>query len=148
MLMEIIKTIKPNSLDNQDSYNIDKQEEDVFEGEEQNLISNDDINEPVITFGLLDKQEKEKYQREIGTSDLPNQSQKKSLMEWLTKDNAGVLDEIKYLAVSATSTASERLFSDAGNLLTNKRTHLKPNLFKKIGFKAKCMNNLVSIYES
>ncbi|GBC46886.2 zinc finger BED domain-containing protein 4-like [Rhizophagus irregularis DAOM 181602=DAOM 197198] len=37
----------------------------------------------------------------------------------------------KYLAVSATSTASERLFSDTGNLLTNKRTRMKPSLFKK-----------------
>ncbi|RIA95830.1 hypothetical protein C1645_816115 [Glomus cerebriforme] len=55
MLIEIIKTIKSNLLDNQDSYNIDKQEEDVFEGEEQNLISNDNINEPVVTFGLLNK---------------------------------------------------------------------------------------------
>ena len=54
MLMEIIKTIKPNSLDNQDSNNIDEQEKDVFEEEEQDLTS-DDINEPVITFGLLDK---------------------------------------------------------------------------------------------
>jgi hypothetical protein len=38
------------------------------------------------------------------------------------------------LAVSATSTASERLFFDAGNLLTNKRTRMKPQLFKRIMF--------------
>ena len=55
MLMEIIKTIKPNSSNNRDS-DIDEQGEDVFEEEEQNLTSNDDdINEPVVTFGLLDK---------------------------------------------------------------------------------------------
>jgi len=123
----------------------------------------------------LYEQEKEKYQREIGTPDLSNQSQskptirkKKSLMEWFTKDSVVALDDIvdyyqlpeislssdplawwnekkdhfpilshlaqKYLAVSATSTASERLFSDAGNLLTNKRTRMKPTLFKKIMF--------------
>ncbi|RIA84419.1 hypothetical protein C1645_832292 [Glomus cerebriforme] len=98
MLMKIIKIIKPNSLDNQDSYNIDEQEEDVFKGKEQNLILNNDINEPVITFSLLDKV---KIRLEIRITDLPTQSQskpttrkKKSLMEWLTKDNAGILNKI------------------------------------------------------
>jgi hypothetical protein len=52
------------------------------------------------------------------------------------KDKFPILSNLaqKYLAVSATSTASERLFSDAGNLLTNKRTCMKPKLFKKIMF--------------
>ena len=59
MLMEIIKTLRTksaNSLDNQDS-NIDKQEENVFEdnNEELNPILNYNINKPVNTFGLLDK---------------------------------------------------------------------------------------------
>jgi len=36
----------------------------------------------------------------------------------------------KYLSVYACSTASERLFSDAGNLLTEKRTRISPDLFK------------------
>jgi len=40
----------------------------------------------------------------------------------------------KYLAVYACSTSSERLFSDAGNLLTAKRTRMSPKLFKKIMF--------------
>src|SRR5436189_271238 len=52
----------------------------------------------------------------------------------------------KYLAVSATSTASERLFSDAGNLLTNKRTRMKPTLFKKIMFLKRNSSKLESIY--
>jgi hypothetical protein len=52
------------------------------------------------------------------------------------KDKFPILSNLaqKYLAVSATSTASERLFSDGGNLLTNKRTCMKPKLFKKIMF--------------
>ncbi|EXX64721.1 hypothetical protein RirG_140090 [Rhizophagus irregularis DAOM 197198w] len=227
MLMEVIETVKPNSPNNENSV-VDEREGNVFEVvEEQNLTSNDDINEPVITFGLLDEvksrlynnmkkyyptltteplipsvldprfksldftsknqqsntkqrlnelfvNEKEKYQREISVSDLPKRSQvkpikrKKSLMERLAKDTTVTLDEIaeyyklpeiplssdplawwsekkdsfpilsrlarKYLAVSATSTASERLFSDAGNLLTNKRTRMKPQLFKRIMF--------------
>ncbi|CAB5195205.1 unnamed protein product [Rhizophagus irregularis] len=153
MLMEVIETVKPNSPNNENSV-VDEREEDVFEVvEEQNLTSNDDINEPVITFGLLDEvklrlynnmkkyyptltteplipsvldprfksldftsknqqsntkqrlnelfvNEKEKYQREIGVSDLPKRSQvkpikrKKSLMERLAKDTTVTLDEI------------------------------------------------------
>ena len=52
----------------------------------------------------------------------------------------------KYLAVSATSTASERLFSDAGNLLTNKRTRMKPKLFQKIMFLKRNASNFETIY--
>ena len=51
MLLEIIKTIKPNLTEDQD---IDE-EEDVFSEEDQDLLSNDDINKSVITFGLLDE---------------------------------------------------------------------------------------------
>ena len=40
----------------------------------------------------------------------------------------------KYLSIYACSTASERLFSDAGNLLTTKRTRISPDLFKKLIF--------------
>jgi hypothetical protein len=52
----------------------------------------------------------------------------------------------KYLAVSATSTASERLFSDAGNLLTNKRTRMKPKLFKKMMFLKRNSSNFNIIH--
>ena len=52
----------------------------------------------------------------------------------------------KYLAVSATSTASERLFSDAGNLLTNKRTRMKPKLFKKMMFLKRNSFNFKTIH--
>ena len=40
----------------------------------------------------------------------------------------------KYLAVYACSTASERLFSDARNLISTKRTHLSPDLVNKFYF--------------
>jgi len=52
----------------------------------------------------------------------------------------------KYLAVSACSTSSERLFSDAGNILTSKRTRMSPKLFQKMLFLKKNSNNLESIH--
>ena len=66
------------------------------------------------------------------------------------KDKFPILSNLaqKYLAVSATSTASERLFSDAGNLLTNKRTCMKPKLFKKIMFLKRNANNFDTIYST
>ena len=39
-----------------------------------------------------------------------------------------------HLAVSATSTPSERLFSNAGNLMTSKRTRISPELFERMMF--------------
>ena len=52
----------------------------------------------------------------------------------------------KYLSVYACSTASERLFSDAGNLLTAKRTRINLNLFKKLIFLKRNAKHLSSIH--
>jgi hypothetical protein len=54
----------------------------------------------------------------------------------------------KYLAVFACSTSSERLFSDAGNLLTAKRSRMCPKLFKKLMFLKRNSKHLGSIHES
>ena len=40
----------------------------------------------------------------------------------------------KYLAIPATSTPSERLFSEAGNVMTIKRTQLAPNTLENLIF--------------
>ena len=53
----------------------------------------------------------------------------------------------KYLPVYACLTASERLFSDAGNLLTNKRTRISPNLFKQLIFLKRNAKHLDSIHK-
>jgi hypothetical protein len=53
-----------------------------------------------------------------------------------------------YLATPATSTPSERLFSDAGNLLSAKRTRMDPELFKHIMFLKRNASKVDSIYDS
>lgn len=52
----------------------------------------------------------------------------------------------KYLPVPAASTASERMFSDAGNLMGPKRTRMNPDLFKKILFLKRNSEMLPSIH--
>lgn len=58
--------------------------------------------------------------------------------EWWTskKGKYPILAKIAriYLAAPATSTPSERLFSDAGNVLSEKRTRMDSELFKRIIF--------------
>ena len=52
------------------------------------------------------------------------------------KNNFPILAKLakKYLRVSATSVASQRLFSDVGNIITAKRTNLKPERVSKMVF--------------
>ncbi|XP_077100033.1 E3 SUMO-protein ligase ZBED1 [Siphateles boraxobius] len=45
----------------------------------------------------------------------------------------------KYLCVCATSCASERVFSTMGNIVTPKRSHLKPEMVNMLGFLTKNM---------
>jgi hypothetical protein len=81
---------------------------------------------------------------------LPEISLESDPLAWWNekKETFPILSDLarKYLAVSATSTASERLFSDAGNLLTNKRTKMKPKLFKKIIFLKRNASNFNTIH--
>ena len=59
-------------------------------------------------------------------------------LEWW-KTNKGrfpILSSLakKYLCIPATSTSSERLFSDVGNIMTIKRTQLLPSTFEHLLF--------------
>jgi len=59
------------------------------------------------------------------------------LLWWKTnKTRFSVLSKLarKYLAIPATSTPSERLFSEAGNVMTIKRTQLAPNTLENLVF--------------
>ncbi len=51
-----------------------------------------------------------------------------------------------YLAAPATSTSSERLFSDADNLLLAKRSKMNAELFKRIIFLKKNASKVDSIH--
>jgi hypothetical protein len=59
------------------------------------------------------------------------------LLWWKTnKTRFSILSKLarKYLAIPATSTPSERLFSEAGNIMTIKRIQLVPNIFENLVF--------------
>lgn len=53
-----------------------------------------------------------------------------------------------YLATPATSTPSERLFSDAGNILTSKRSRMNSELFKRIMFLKRNESKVNNIYSN
>jgi len=52
-----------------------------------------------------------------------------------------------FLAIPATSTSSERLFSDAGNLLTSKRSRIDSELFKRMMFLKKNATKVENIHK-
>lgn len=69
---------------------------------------------------------------------------------WLNKKNKyPILAKMAriYLAVPATSTSSERLFSDAGNLLSAKRSKMNSELFQHIMFLKRNAIKVGSIHE-
>jgi hypothetical protein len=68
---------------------------------------------------------------------------------WLNKkDKYPILAKMAriHLAIPATSTSSERLFSDAGNLLSAKRTRINSDLFKSIMFLKRNASKVSSIH--
>ena len=52
----------------------------------------------------------------------------------------------KMLGIRAASTPSKRLFSDAGNILTIKRSRIKPELFNRIMFLKRNGHNFINIH--
>ena len=53
-----------------------------------------------------------------------------------------------YLATPATSTPLERLFSNAGNILTSKRSKMNSELFKRIIFLKRNESKVNNIYSN
>lgn len=69
---------------------------------------------------------------------------------WLNKkDKYPILAKMAriYLAIPAASTSSERLFSDAGNLLSAKRSRINSELFQHIVFLKKNASKVNNIYK-
>ena len=64
------------------------------------------------------------------------------------KEKFPILSQLsrKILGIRAASTSSERLFSDAGNLLTVKRTRIKPDLFSRVMFLKRNGHHFASIH--
>ena len=64
------------------------------------------------------------------------------------KEKFPILSQLarKILAVRAASTPSERLFTDAGNLLTVKKTRIKPDLFSRVMFLKRNGHHFASIH--
>jgi len=81
---------------------------------------------------------------------MPQISLKNDPFKWWAgnQDRFPILSRLakKYLSISATSTSSERLFSQAGNIMTAKRTQLNPKLFEKLLFLKKNHNVLGKIF--
>ncbi|EXX66335.1 hypothetical protein RirG_124790 [Rhizophagus irregularis DAOM 197198w] len=77
---------------------------------------------------------------------LPVVRENKNPLNWwkTKKENFPILSIIaqKYLGIPATSVASERLFSDAGNYITAKRSLLDPNLVGKMVFLKRNMQTM------
>src|SRR6266498_742033 len=66
----------------------------------------------------------------------------------INKGKFSIISELAYtyLLVSATSTLSERLFSDCGNLMGPKRTRINPEFFKRLMFLKRNFGILDSIH--
>ena len=64
------------------------------------------------------------------------------------KEKFPILSQLsrKILGIRAASTPSERLFSDAGNLLTVKRTRIKPELFSRVMFLKRNGHHFITIH--
>ncbi|CAG8654799.1 22764_t:CDS:2 [Cetraspora pellucida] len=75
---------------------------------------------------------------------MTNQNEKQAYHKGFIKSQFPILSEMtqKFLAIPATSTPSECLFSDAGNVMSVKRTLLKPKLFDRMVFLKRNMKEI------
>ena len=81
---------------------------------------------------------------------LPEISLKKDPLAWwdLHSKKFPILSNLAriFLATCATSTPSERLFSDAGNLMSPKRARISPELFNRMMFLKRNIDQYQSIH--
>jgi hypothetical protein len=123
---QLVKTLydelKVNLRDVEDRNPEDNNDNDFFQDLEGNYTqTNMEEDDEVSRYVML---------RDIRVKEDP-------LVWWLNnRDNFPTLTQLarKYLSIPATSVPSERLFSDAGNHISAKRTRLAPDLVNKVLF--------------
>ena len=123
---QLVKTLydelKVNLRDVEDRNPEDNNDNDFFQDLEGNYTqTNMEEGDEVSRYVML---------RDIRVKEDP-------LVWWLNnRDNFPTLTQLarKYLSIPATSVPSERLFSDAGNHISAKKTRLAPDLVNKILF--------------
>ncbi|EXX53591.1 hypothetical protein RirG_242470 [Rhizophagus irregularis DAOM 197198w] len=119
------------------------------------LPDHNDTNES-ITMGNFWKKKnakitapiKDEFQHYLNVTELPALEEYDSFSWWFTNKNQyPILHQIamKYLSIPATSVPSERLFSDAKNLITPQRTRLNSFLINQLMF-LKRNRNYVDIF--
>lgn len=132
---------------------LETEKEDQIQDDNDNVNNNSNITVNLFYVPSLLKSldEEDVAQDEVQEYlDLPQIGINNDPLVWwkLHSKKFPILSELSkiYLGIPATSTPSERLFSDAGNLLTNKRTRILPELFKRMIFLKRNINNLGSIH--
>src|SRR5204862_270412 len=116
---------------------------------EDDIVSVNPLYTPCLIMSL-DKEESTVNDEIEEFLKLPQISLKKDPFTWweMHDKQLPILSKLAkiYLAASATSTASERLFSDAGNLMSLKRTRIGPELFKRMMFLKRNLDLYQSIH--
>ncbi|GBC17180.2 zinc finger BED domain-containing protein 1-like [Rhizophagus irregularis DAOM 181602=DAOM 197198] len=108
--------------------------------EHRSLEENNDDNDNLFSdlegnFTQTNTEEKDEVSRYVKLQDIRVKDD--PLMWWLNhRDSFFTLAQLarKYLSIPATSVPSKRLFSDAGNHISAKRTRLAPDLVNKVLF--------------
>ena len=105
-------------------------------------------NNNKVTGVSLSRYARKQLDKYLNISKVPIASKTTKPLEWWKEHEKDfpTLSKLakKYLSIPATSVPSERLFSDAGNQVTQKRTRLSPDLVSQMLF-LKRNSELISV---
>ena len=113
--------------------------EDSENQTEENLDEFDDLNKSLMNsiFGKEESDDEEENEVDVYYNLKAAKFGINPLFWWKNNEKKfPILSELskEYFGISATSVPSERLFSDVGNIITNKRSSLKPEKVEKLIF--------------